>query len=116
MQMNKGNNCKFMNKYTITLEIEAELALKEIFQYYIDVANYEIADSNMSVIEAAINALEFMPNRCPISDFSPNIRKLVVPKLPYLVFYTVKNDEVIILNIFHERRDQNILSSKYQNF
>lgn len=102
-------------KYIITLEIEAEIAIQDIFQYYIDVADYETADRNITMIEHAINALDTMPNRCPVSDFSPNVRKLVMPKLPYLIFYTIRNFEVVVLDVIHAKRDQNFLFSKYNH-
>lgn len=104
-----------MQKYTITLEEEAEISIREIFQHYIDVADYNVADENIKIIENAINALDTMPNRCPVSEFSQKVRKLVIPKLPYLVFYMVKDFEVVILEVFHAKRDQNILFLKYKN-
>lgn len=102
-----------MPKYIVTLEIEAELAIRDIFQHYVDVAGYEIADRNITMIEHAINTLDIMPNRCPVSDFSPNVRKLVMPKLPYLIFYTILDFEVVILDVVHAKRDQNLLFLKY---
>lgn len=103
-----------MQNYQVTIELEAELSIGEIYQHYQEVAGQEIAERNLEILELAINSLNKLPTRCPISDFSPHIRKMVVPKLPYLIFYTIKDDEVIVMEVFNAKKDQRILSLKYQ--
>lgn len=101
--------------YKIEYQSEAEADLKDIAFYYHQTAGTEIAKTNIERILNSIDGLEHMPYRCPVCDFSPNIRKLTVPKLPYLVFFKVVGDTVHILNIFNARRNPRLLELKYQD-
>lgn len=101
--------------YKIEYQSEAEADLKDIAFYYHQTAGAEIAQRNVERILNSIDGLEQMPHRCPICDFSPNVRKLTVPKLPYLVFFKVVGDTVHILNIFNAKRNPRLLELKYQD-
>lgn len=102
--------------YQIHYQSEAQDDLKEIALYYTQVADFEVAKRNIGRILDSIDGLEIMPYRCPVSDFSPNIRKLVVPKLPYLVFFKIINDVVYVLNIYSAKRNPKLLELKYKDF
>ena len=101
--------------YKIEYQSEAEADLKDIAFYYHQTAGSEIAKTNIERILNSIDGLEYMPYRCPVCDFSPNVRRLVVPKSPYLVFFKVVGDTVHILNVYNSKRDQKLLKLKYQD-
>ncbi|MCG7412883.1 type II toxin-antitoxin system RelE/ParE family toxin [Moraxella nonliquefaciens] len=101
--------------YKIEYQSEAEADLKDIAFYYHQTAGTDIAKTNIERILNSIDGLEHIPYRCPVCDFSPNIRKLTVPKLPYLVFFKVVGDTVHILNIFNAKRNPRLLELKYQD-
>ncbi|WP_114801203.1 type II toxin-antitoxin system RelE/ParE family toxin [Moraxella canis] len=90
--------------YTIAISDDAKQALMSLYEYYVDVASYIMAEANITAIQEAISSLEYFPERCPMADFSPNIRKMVVPKLPFLVYYTIIEDTVHILEVLDGRR------------
>lgn len=102
--------------YQVLWQSEAEADLKEIAFYYHQVGGLELAERNIDRILASIDGLQSMPERCQVSDFSGNIRKLSVYKMPYVVFFKIIDDKVYLLNIFNTRRSQKILEDKYQNF
>lgn len=101
--------------YKIEYQSEAEADLKDIAFYYHQTAGAEVAKNNIERILNSIDGLEQMPYRCPVCDFSPNVRKLIVPKLPYLVFFKVVGDTVHILNVYSSKRNQRLLELKYQD-
>lgn len=101
--------------YKIEYQHEAEIDLKDIASYYHQTAGLEVAKKNIGRILDSIDGLEQMPYRCPICDFSPNVRKLVIPKLPYLVFFKVVGDTVHILNVYSSKRNQRLLALKYKD-
>lgn len=105
-------------QYKITYETEAEQALEKIFAYYIDQVGYDLASDIMDAITEAINSLYTMPNRCQKSHFSDNVHRLVIAKPPYSVYFCIleASQEVVILEILHNKRDQNFLQAKYENF
>ncbi len=98
--------------YAIAISDDAKQALMSLYEYYVDVASYIVAEANITAIQEAISSLEYFPERCPMADFSPNIRKMVVPKLPFLVYYTIIEDTVHILEVLDGRRDLAFLKQK----
>lgn len=98
--------------YTIAISDDAKQALMSLYEYYVDVASYIVAEANIIAIQEAISSLEYFPERYPKADFSPNIRKMVVPKLPFLVYYTIIEDTVHILEVLDGRRDLAFLKQK----
>ncbi len=101
--------------YEIFYQTEAEEDLKEIVAYYHENASFEVAKNNLNRILDSIKGLSFMPKKCPVSDFSKEIRKLSVVDLPYLVFFKVIENRVIILNIFHSSRSPKFIASRFKN-
>ena len=54
-------------------------------------------------IENSIRRLERFPYSAPATD-EPGIRELIVPRLPYKVYYRVVGEEVWIVHIRHTAR------------
>jgi plasmid stabilization system protein ParE len=54
-------------------------------------------------IEGLIGALADFPYQRTPTD-APGIRRLVATPLPYLVFYRIKGETVVVLHIRHGRR------------
>lgn len=102
--------------YSIYQQPEVNDALQHILFYYIDTAGYDVALDISIKIEASINSLSHMPKKCQVSDFSKNIRKLSIPNLPYIVYFTIEDNQVIILEIIHGSRNQDFLFEKYKGF
>lgn len=102
--------------YSIYQQLEAREALQNILFYYIDTAGYEVALDISVRIEASINGLTYMPKKCQVSDFSRNIRKLSIPNLPYIVYFTIEEHQVIILEVIHGSKNQEYLFEKYKGF
>lgn len=101
--------------YNIFYQLEAQEDLKEIANYYKLTGGLEVAEKNIDRILNSIDSLEKLPSRCQVSDFYKNIRKLVIPNLPYLVFFKIVGENVYILNIFNTNKDQKILQSKFKS-
>lgn len=91
--------------YEIYYQIEAQEDLKEIVAYYHEIAGFSVADNNLNRILNSIDGLSFMPQKCPISSFSKEIRKLSVVDLPFLVFFKIMENKVVVLNIVHSSRN-----------
>lgn len=102
--------------YQILWQTEAEEDLKEIATYYREVGGLELAKKNLDRILNSIDGLQKMPSRCQVSDFSPNIHKLTVVNLPYLVFFKIIGDKVYILRIYNAKRSQKTLQNQLKNF
>lgn len=102
--------------FSIIYEQEALQALADIGLYYETVGGANLKYENIKRIQAHISTLDFMPYKNPVTDFSEKVRKLVIQNMPYVVFYTVKGNNIYILEVIHTKRDQNYLKEKYGNF
>ncbi len=100
--------------YNIYIEPEAKNALRNILFYYVDTVGYEKADNIITQIQSSIESLENMPKRCQISDFSKHVHKLSIPNLPYIVYFFIQENTVIILDVIHGSRNQKNLYEKYK--
>lgn len=102
--------------YKIFFQNEAKADLNEIGLYYAQFGGEAVAEINLDRILNSIDGLQKMPNRCPACDFSPNIKKLTVVGLPFLVFFKIIGDAVHILRIYNAKRNQKILQDQLKNF
>jgi len=57
----------------------------------------------MTAIKSGIDALMAFPEMCPPLD-SAGHRRLPVLRFPYVVFYRIAGDEILILHIRHTSR------------
>ena len=99
-----------MAEYSVEGSEPAENDLRDIVRYISSQLDAPMtALKMMDIIEAAVNSLEDMPQRCPlVADkrlAAMGYRKLIVKN--YFVFFTVdeQNKVVDIERILHTRRD-----------
>ncbi len=102
-------------KYKISYEEEALQALEDIAFYFAQQNEYLVGKNIIERIKVSIDSLKIMPNRCVNSNFSPNVKKLSIPKLPYIAYFSIKNDTVYIMEILHGSRNQDYLYLKYKD-
>jgi toxin ParE1/3/4 len=56
-------------------------------------------------LESSIQRLELFPYSAPATN-EPGIRELIVPRLPYKVYYRVVGEEIWIVHVRHAARRQ----------
>ncbi len=83
---------------------EALEDLEEILAYYYLEASPRTAAAVERRIIGDIESLPPYPERIRASDRVPGSRELVVKKLPYIVFFKARGDEIVVLNIVHTKR------------
>lgn len=78
--------------------------LAAIVAYYQEVASpWTAASVELRIVEALMALLAF-PESVRASDRISGTRELVVPKLPYIVFVTIRDQDLVVLNIVHTAR------------
>ena len=83
---------------------EAEEDLIEIWGYLADRASPQIADTQLTAIEAACAKLEHWPYSGRQRDaLLPGLRSVLAS--PYVIFYRVRDGAVEIVRVLHGRRD-----------
>ena len=82
----------------------AKRDLLDIWRYYARVASPEVADNILRGIERASEANGKNPlARRTRDDLMPDLRSALVA--PHTIFYRVRNRDVEIVRVLHERRD-----------
>ena len=91
----------------ITLTDKAQSDLEEIHHYYATASGLKSASH---IIIEMIESLE------PLAVFSgmgrpsqrPDVREFVFPRHPYIAPYRVKNNQLQVLRVLHQRADRQI--------
>lgn len=107
---------KKSNKHKIIYDDKIPEVLKRITSYYTETTSARVAWSMVKNIEDAIKGLNTMPQRCKKINGVLNIRKLILKKPPYTIYYYVddKAKEVEILDILHNKQDSSFIEEKYK--
>lgn len=71
---------------------------------YISIDNKEVAQDVAASIRKTVKLLETMPLMGRCSSKRKDIRLIVIPGLPYIVFYRLQKDTIQIIRIFHTSR------------
>ncbi len=82
----------------------ALLDLEDIHRY-ITLDNRQAADAVVRRIGASIQRLELFPNSGRTGTLDGTF-ELVVPGLPYIVVYTILNEEIDIRAVYHAAQDR----------
>ena len=98
--------------YHLILTTETQDDLKEGFLWY-EEKRPGLGIDFMLSIEATLRSLERTPLSYSLAPTNiPNIRRAVVYKFSYLIFYTVVQQSVIILSVISSKRDPAIWKSR----
>ena len=87
---------------TIRLTPEAEADLTEAYAWYHD-RGQSLAKDFLGSFEAVLETLDDHPGSFP--EVHHHIRRALMRRFPYAVFYIVGARGPVILGVFHARRD-----------
>lgn len=75
------------------------------FLYYYDDISSDLAERFDDEVKAGILALDHMPYRYKQTDFNESIRVKKLSNFPYLIYFSVVENCVHVLNIAHAKQD-----------
>jgi len=87
---------------TIRLTPEAEADLTEAFAWYRD-RGQSLAQDFLSSFESVLDALDAHPEAFP--EVHHHIRRALMHRFPYAIFYLIGASGPVILGVFHARRN-----------
>ena len=91
--------------YHLIFTTETQDDLQQGFLWY-EEKRASLGIDFMLSIEATLKSIERNPFANALAPTSiPNIRRAVVPKFSYLIFYTIVQQSVIILSVISSKRD-----------
>jgi plasmid stabilization system protein ParE len=92
--------------FSIIIRPLAEQDLLEAQLWYED-KNAGLGEQFRSRVEDVLKILAEMPLIFPIAH--RQVRRVAVRKLPYILYYTVRQQRVLVLGCFHARRDPRVI-------
>ena len=81
---------------------EAEAELDEAAAWYSE-RSRGLGAEFVRVIDAAFSAIERSPQQFPA--VYGHVRRAVIRRFPYAILFTASEDEIVVLAVFHSRRD-----------
>ena len=98
--------------YRISFSKAARVDMLTIQEYLQEQVNQGLAPDDLpnltlNFITNKIQELELFPNRFPIIDHKLNMRRMVIDKYRYSVFYRVENQTIKIYHIHHQAQKLN---------
>ena len=88
--------------YGLLVKPEAEADLGEAYEWY-EEQRTGLGDDLLLCVEAAIDSARRNPEMFPI--IRGEVRQALTRRFPYGVFYLVEPDRIVVLAIYHSRRD-----------
>lgn len=86
----------------VVLRSRAAVDVSTAFEWY-ELQRKGLGERFLLSIAQAIDAVRANPKSAPI--VRPSIRRLIVSRFPYGIFYAVEASVVVILAVVHTRRD-----------
>lgn len=90
--------------YSLLWTDNAKSELSEIINYIATEWNEVVVRKFAKKLETALKSMLTMPTAFPESSVKKNIRRKVISKQTS-IYYKILNDEIVILSIFDNRRD-----------
>lgn len=91
-----------MTTYQLLISSDAEDDIKDAVEWYRLVGS-GLEDEFIRSLDARLESIRRNPDLYP--TVYKNVRRALLPKFPYGLFYFVFDDTVVVLACFHTRRD-----------
>ncbi|MBL8793398.1 MAG: type II toxin-antitoxin system RelE/ParE family toxin [Planctomycetia bacterium] len=89
----------------VVLTPEAQIDYDEAFDWY-ESKRRGLGVRFAGAVERAFNAIAAMPNMHAV--VYRNLRSAVVRRFPYVIYYRVEPNQLVVVSVFHSRRDPSI--------
>lgn len=98
-----------MKTYHLLIRPEAEADLEGAYRWYEDKSEGLGTEFLRSVDAALISVLK-MPEA--YKKILKNIRRVLIRRFPYCIFYFIDNSTIVILAVLHAHRDPNLIKTR----
>jgi plasmid stabilization system protein ParE len=89
-------------KFSRRIWPDAERDIAEAYRWY-EEQRIGLGADFLLCIEEGLAKIQRAPEACPVVH--KNVRRLLIERFPYGIFYAVEQPVIIVLAVFHERRD-----------
>ena len=95
--------------FSIELSDEAEVDFNKSYEFYIE-DNPEIADTYFKQINLCFEIIKKNPKSLPFAH--KDVRKYVVKKFPFVIYYRIVDTVIQVIAIFHASRNPEIWNER----
>ncbi|MGE5341545.1 MAG: type II toxin-antitoxin system RelE/ParE family toxin [Candidatus Omnitrophota bacterium] len=95
--------------YQIIIRPEAEKDLSESYRWYQEKVP-GLGSEFLRCVDSALDLITKSPKL--YQEVYKNIRRAIIHRFPYEIFYVIKGDTVIVLAVFHAKRNPKILEKR----
>ena len=88
--------------YTLLIRPQAELDIQDAYQYY-EEREQGLGSEFVRSLDACFSKIGRNPLTYPLVH--RQIRRALIRKFPYGIFYIVENSKIIVIACFHAKRD-----------
>lgn len=92
---------------------EANLDIDSIFNWYEDQQS-NLGFDFIFELDTVISIIKYNPKL--FSEKRKNIRRALIRKFPYGVYFTIRNQSIIILMVIHQKRSPKIWQQRIREF
>lgn len=89
-------------KRQISIRPEAEIEIEEAYHWYEEQRD-GLGSDFLLCVEEGLEKIRKTPDMYPIVH--RNVRRLLIRRFPYGIFYTIRQDVLTILAVFHGHHD-----------
>lgn len=88
--------------YRLLIKPEAELDLEDAYNWY-EQQSRGLGSEFIRVVDASLANIQLNPLAYPL--IYKQVRRKLVRRFPYAIFYLVNKDTIAIIAVFHAQRD-----------
>jgi plasmid stabilization system protein ParE len=92
----------------IVFRLEAQTEFDEAIDWYEQQA--ELGLEFLDCVADTLTRIQTMPESCEM--VFEDVRRAVVQRFPYSVFYQVERQQIVVLAVFHSKRDPKIWQAR----
>ena len=98
-----------IRKFSIVVSDEAEIDFDKSYEYYFE-DSPKVANAFFKKINVSFEDIKQNPFAFPVAY--KNVRKYVVKKFPFVIYYQIVNSSIKVIAIFHTSRNPQIWNER----
>jgi toxin ParE1/3/4 len=96
-------------RFSVEISDEAEVDLENSYQYYAE-ESQNLAESFFKQISSGLEVVKKNPGSFPFAY--KDVRKFVVKKFPFVIYYQLNESVIRVIAIFHTSRNPEIWNER----
>jgi plasmid stabilization system protein ParE len=103
-----------MTGLPLRLEVEAKLDFEQAANWYLAQVP-GLSDDFAAEVDKTLQRLMLNPAQFPLAYRGENVRRVLIGRFPYKIFFRIDPDEIVVIGILHASQDDWILKRRLKN-